>query len=102
MRLVQILLPTHDNDGEPFPAAHFAEVRAELTDAFGGVTAYLRAPATGLWDEGERVVRDDVVIYEVMVDELDADWWRGYRRRQEERFRQDEIVMRALPMDRIE
>ena len=46
MRLIQILLPTHDNDGQPFPHATFATVRRELTDAFGGVTAYTRAPAT--------------------------------------------------------
>ena len=102
MRLVQILLPTHDNRGQPFPQELFAAVRAELTDECGGVTAYMRAPATGLWDEGERVVRDDVVIYEAMVDRLDARWWKDYRRLLEERFRQDEIVMRALPMERIE
>jgi len=101
MRLLQILLPTHDNDGRPFPAASFAAVRAELTDACGGVTAYTRAPATGLWDEGGEVVRDDIVIFEAMVDELDAGWWAGYRSTLEERFRQDEIVMRALPMERI-
>ena len=29
--LVQILLPTHDNAGQPFPHALFARVRAELT-----------------------------------------------------------------------
>ena len=101
MRLVQILLPTHDNAGEPFPHALFAQVRAELTDAFGGVTAYLRAPATGLWDEGEQVVRDDIVIYETMVDRMDESWWLDYRGRLERRFRQDEIVIRALPMERI-
>ena len=101
MRLVQILLPTDDNAGQPFPRAAFAAVRAELTAAFGGVTAYTRAPASGLWDEGSEVVGDDIVIFEVMVDELDAVWWRAYRARLEERFRQDEIVLRALPMERI-
>ena len=101
MRLVQILLPVHDNEGKAFPHDVFAAVRAELTDAFGGVTAYMRAPATGLWDEGDDVVRDDIVIYEVMVEELDAAWWSSYRAKLEKRFRQDEIVIRALPMERI-
>ena len=101
MRLVQILLPTSDNDGVPFPATLFAQVRRELTDACGGVTAYMRAPATGLWDEGDEIVRDDVVIYEAMVEALDLEWWRAYRTRLEERFRQDEIVVRALPIERI-
>jgi hypothetical protein len=101
MRLVQILLPTHDNDGAAFPNAHFAAVRAELTDAFGGVTAYTRAPASGLWDEGDAVVHDDIVIFETMVEQMDAAWWAEYRRKLEARFRQDEIVIRALPLERI-
>ena len=101
MRLVQILLPTHDNAGEPFPHTLFVAVRSELTDAFGGVTAYLRAPATGLWDEGDQVVRDDIVIYEAMVEEMDDPWWSTYRRQLEKRFRQDEVVIRVLPMERI-
>ena len=101
MRLVQILLPVHDNEGKAFPHDAYAAVRAELTDAFGGVTAYLRAPASGAWDEGDDVVRDDIVIYEVMADEVDADWWSSYRNALERRFRQDEIVIRALPMERI-
>lgn len=101
MRLVQILLPTQDNAGQPFPHALFARVRTELTEAFGGVTAYLRAPATGLWDEGEQVVRDDIIIYETMVERMDAAWWSDYRSQLEQRFQQDEIVIRALPMERI-
>ena len=101
MRLVQILLPVHDNEGKPFEHDLYAAVRAELTDAFGGVTAYLRAPATGVWDEGDDVVRDDIVICETMVEELDPTWWSSYRAKLEKRFRQDEIVIRALPMERI-
>ena len=101
MRLIQILLPTHDNDGNPFPQASYAAVRAEITDAFGGVTAYVRAPAAGLWDEGERVVRDDIIIYEAMVERFDTAWWQEYRGTLERRFEQEEIVIRALPMERI-
>lgn len=101
MRLIQILLPTHDNEGRPFAHDAFAAVRRELTEASGGVTAYTRAPATGLWDEGSEVVRDDIVIFEAMVDAVDAGWWAGYRRKLEQRFRQDEVVIRVLPMERI-
>ena len=101
MRLIQILLPTRDNEGEVFPPSLFARVRAELTEACGGVTAYVRAPATGLWDDGDRVVQDDILIYEVMADAPDPDWWQGYRRTLEERFRQDEIVIRSLPMEKL-
>ena len=38
--LVQLLLPTHHQDGRPVLAEEFARVRIELTEKFGGVTAY--------------------------------------------------------------
>ena len=101
MRLIQILLPVRDNEGVAFGRELHDVVRRELTDAFGGVTAYMRAPAAGLWDEGSEVVRDDIVIYEVMAESLDDRWWRDYRTRLERRFRQDEVVVRALPMERL-
>ena len=101
MRLVQILLPVRDNEGVAFGRELHEAVRRELTDAFGGVTAHMRAPASGLWDEGSEVVHDDIVIYEVMADALDASWWQDYRASLEHRFRQDEVVIRALPMERI-
>jgi hypothetical protein len=98
MHLVQILLPLRDNDGEPFDADLFASVRRELTERFGGVTAYTRAPAKGLWKEdGGHVSRDDVVVYEVMVETLDAAWWAEYREKLRTRFAQDEMVVRAVP-----
>jgi hypothetical protein len=102
MHLVQLLLPLRDNDGRPFPRASLDAVRHELTERFGGVTAHLRAPAAGAWkdDEGD-VDRDDVVIVEVMADALDRAWWADYRRTLESRFRQDEIVIRATPMERL-
>ena len=95
--LVQILLPLYDNDGVPFGEETFAPTRAELLERFGGVTAYQRAPARGLWktDEGD-VARDDVAVFEVMAEELDRAWWTRYRGTLERRFRQDTIVIRAL------
>ena len=49
MHLVQLLLPLYDNEGRGFGETPFAAVREELTRRFGGVTAYMRSPATGLW-----------------------------------------------------
>ncbi|HEX5709593.1 MAG TPA: hypothetical protein VFX96_20105 [Pyrinomonadaceae bacterium] len=96
MHLVEILLPVYDNDGHPFPRADFDRVRAELAQRFGGVTAFSRAPAEGLWkDEEGATSRDDVVIFEVMADELDRAWWADYRETLRQRFRQDELVVRA-------
>lgn len=99
MHLVQVLLPLYDNDGHRFQDDAFARVRRELTAQFGGVTAYARAPATGLWQrEDGRVDRDEMVMFEVMVDPLDRTWWKRYREDLEQRFRQDAIVARALPV----
>lgn len=95
MHLIEILLPLSDNDGKSFGADLHAQVRDELADHFGGVTAFTRSPAEGLWKGGRGTGRDDVVIFEVMADWLDRSWWRGYRSELERRFRQDEIVVRA-------
>ena len=93
--LVQILLPVYDNAGHRFAPDHYSEVRAKLTDMFGGLTAYSRAPAEGFWDSGSTVKRDDILVAEVMVDSLDRTWWKEYRRELENLFQQDQIVFRA-------
>ena len=100
--LVQLLLPLYDNAGHAFPAAHYASTRDELTERFGGLTTYTRAPAQGLWQESKGPPkRDDIVVYEVMTDALDRDWWRGYRRTLERRFAQDELVIRSQAVERL-
>lgn len=102
MHLVQLLLPLRDNYGVPFDRVAFEQVRAELTERYGGVTAYLRSPASGVWrDEGGDVARDEVVMVEVMVQRLERRWWAEYRHALEERFRQAELVARALRCYRL-
>lgn len=99
MHLIQLLLPLYDNVGTRFPQEPFLQVRNELVEQFGGLTAYAQTPVSGLWQEdGERTVRDDLVIYEVMIDELDADWWGRYRAMLEVRFRQERLVVRTYPI----
>jgi hypothetical protein len=96
MYLIQLLLPLHNNEKEPFPARHFDTVREELTDRFGGVTAFVRTPAVGLWkDSNEDVSRDDMVMFEVMSAELDKDWWISYRLRLQQKFRQEKLLVWA-------
>ena len=82
-------------DPSPFPTDHYTEVRVKLTDVFGGLTAYTRAPAEGVWNTGGTVKRDDIVVVEVMAQSLDRAFWAGYRRELGELFHQDEIVIRA-------
>ena len=45
MYLIQILLPRVGTNEVPVTDAEFAQTRAELVEAFDGVTAYLRSPA---------------------------------------------------------
>lgn len=102
MHLVQILLPLADNGGQEFPKEMFRDVQRELTDRFGGLTAFTRAPAEGRWAEGGGApCHDDIVIFEVMAEELDRAWWQGYRAGLERRFRQESILIRALPASRL-
>ena len=99
MHLIQILLPIKDNEGRAFGHEVFMEVRNDLAEHFGGVTTYMRAPATGLWEDDGAKVKDDVVIFEVMVDRLEREFWRLYRLELQEMFRQDLIVMRAQKIE---
>lgn len=95
MHLVQLLLPLYNNSGIQFEQKLYTDVRNELVDRFGGITAYTRAPVHGLWQESEQIVRDDLIIYEIMVEKLEEEWWRGYREILENRFQQLSLVVRA-------
>ncbi len=97
MHLVQILLPVQEVSLESYDA-----LSNELTEKFGGVTAYSRAPAAGLWKEtAGSTVQDDIVVYEVMVDNLDRAWWTAYRSRLEKVLAQQEVVIRAYEIERL-
>jgi hypothetical protein len=102
MHLVQLFLPLADDAGQRFPKAAFDAVRDTLAERHGGVTAFLRSPAVGLWeDDAGHVERDDVVLFEVMVDDLDRAAWSAFARELAVAFRQDEVMLRALPMERL-
>jgi hypothetical protein len=100
--LVQFLLPTRAADGSAVDPSLFSQVQAQLAECFGGVTAYVRAPAKGLWKGPNGAVDDDdVVMVEVEVATLDRAWWVAYRRDLARRFKQAAILMRAVEIDRL-
>ena len=102
MYLVQLLLPIEGKQGQPVERAVFQRLEEQLTTQFGRLTAYTRAPATGLWEaESGRKVRDQVVVYEVMVEHLELPWWALLRRRLEHELDQDEVVVRAQTIQRL-
>jgi hypothetical protein len=101
MHLVQLLLPLRDNEGRAFEGAAYGRVRTELAERFGGITTFTRAPAEGVWKEGGRTDRDDIVVFEIMAPALDRAFWEGYRAELERRFRQEAIVVRAIKVEML-
>ena len=103
MHLIQILIPVFDNAGQRFDQSLFAGVRTQLTERFGGLTAFVQSPALGLWkdEESGTTTQDAMILIEVMSDALDRAWWSDYRRTLETIFRQDEIMIRVIDCQRI-
>lgn len=101
MHIVQILLPLCDNDGRPFSREAIRAIQGELAAAFGGLTAYTRAPAEGVWTPEGAVTRDDIVMVEVMTENLDRGWWRDFRTRLERELHQQSLVVRAYGIEML-
>lgn len=100
MHLVQLFLPKTDNLGANLPMQSFARVRTTLVERFGGMTAYTRAPARGVWiDEAAEPVDDGLVVYEVVVDRIDRNWRSEYLAGLQAEFRQQRLPVRAVEME---
>jgi hypothetical protein len=96
MKLVQIFLPRHADNGRRFPAALYARERELLVERFGELTAFTRSPVRGLWRSDAQAPKgDDLVIFELMVRRLDRQWWNNYRYKLQKRFRQKSIRVRV-------
>jgi hypothetical protein len=102
--LIQLLLPTAVAEmAAADVAAAQAETRRELTEVFEGLTAYLRSPAKGTWTASDgRTEQDDVVMVEVVTDRFDRAWWGAYAAKLAERFRQQAVHVRAMPIELLE
>jgi hypothetical protein len=94
--LIQLLLPSPlDPEASTLSLTH-----RELVERFEGLTAYVRSPAKGFWTAPTGAVeRDDVVMVEVVAETFDRQWWRDYAAVLAERFAQDEIHVRATPIE---
>lgn len=103
MFLVQVLLPWQPGGDHGLQRRRFDSERDLLTQRFGGVTMFSRAPARGLWrdDDSGAVVPDDIIVLEVMTSDLDSVWWASHRADLERSFEQQEIVVRAHPVVRL-
>ena len=68
MHLIQMFIPVRDKHDTAFPKEHYAHIRETLTIKFGGLTAYNRAPAEGLWKDAQKDSHNDaLVIFEAMA-----------------------------------
>ncbi|RYZ14683.1 MAG: hypothetical protein EON61_02725 [Alphaproteobacteria bacterium] len=98
MVLVEILLPlAPDRLGD----TTLQDVSRHLTNRFGGVTTFVRTPGEGAWKTQEGVVKDQIVVLEVMAPTVDHAWWRVFRTDLEHRLEQQEIVIRCHPIERL-
>jgi hypothetical protein len=98
---VEIFVPLIRGDGQPVAKGYLADLERRLTERFGGVTAFTRAPARGRWADDGQVQTDDVVIYEVMAPNLDRPWWGELRQRLERELDQEEVLIRAHAVERL-
>jgi len=95
MHLIQILLPLSYNDGAPIPDSSFLKIQSTLTSRFGGLTAFSRSPAKGIWKQAGKTLLDDIIVVEVMTETLDLPWWQDFRTQVEIKLHQEEIVIRT-------
>jgi hypothetical protein len=99
MHLVEILLPLRDGHGNAFPAAYYDDLAQHLTEKFGGVTSFLRAPAEGRWHGSGAVQREDIAVIEVMAKSFDREWWMALKHELTEKFSQEELIIRCQMVD---
>ena len=95
MRLIEIFLPLSNNSGTRFADQYYRDVRKTLTNKFGGLTAFTRSPAEGTEKAQGTERSDELIVFEVMVEKIDRDWWLDYRGELEAKFQQDRILIRA-------
>jgi len=97
---VELFLPVAE-DQQGTGRTLVEELKRRLTEQYGGVTAYARAPAEGLWAERGAISEDRIVVLEVMVDEPDLDGWAELKRELEARLGQKDILVRATSTRRL-
>lgn len=94
--LVQFFLPLYDQKGKEFPDRYFNTIKAELTERFGGITFYFRSPVLGMWKPEQKVVKDELVVVEILAHRGVVSFFKNYKSVLEKKFKQDEIMMRLL------
>jgi inorganic pyrophosphatase len=101
-KLIQLFLPTIAKNGKPFPRSYYDTVREQLTDKFNGVSMYFNSKVSGVWkDEDAKLVKDELMVFEVMSDAITLDFWKSYQRSLQKQFKQESILIRCMDMNLI-
>ncbi len=97
--LIQLFIPLYSKQGKLYSESVFTSIKSELTEKFGGVTMYNQSTVSGLWkDDNSDCQRDTLIVLEVMVDSIESKYWNGYKRRLQRLLKQDEILIRRMPV----
>jgi hypothetical protein len=95
----EILLPLKYNDGTPVEPEKFQATRRELVAQFVALT--MDAPSvSGLWVSGGHEYQDELIRFVVDAEATPStdEFWRDFKERLKERFRQVEIWIVAYPI----
>lgn len=72
----------------------YKAIRLELTERFGGMTAYSHSSATGLWkNDDEELTVDKVIVYEVIADGHEKKFWKSFKEILKAQFKQGDMVI---------
>ena len=101
MHIIEVFLPLDTGKGVPVPRQTIEGLVAGLADRFGGATAFTRQPAEGLWKSRTTMQSDRIIVVEVVVETVDAAWWKTYKSRIEKEFDQEQVMIRVSACELI-
>ena len=102
MKLIQIFIPLYDVEGNQFPGSIYESIKQLLTSKFDGLTIYQRSPAIGLWKENNhKTIKDDIIIYEIITEDVDKDFWLEFKKDKQEQLKQEELLIRSFEIQII-
>jgi len=102
--LVYIYLPVYYNDKTPVDKSKFVETFNELVEMFGGCSADENT-IMGSWKDPitNNVYDDEIIIYHILCldTEFNRTLLRQYKEKLKNRFRQEEILMYYVSVNRF-
>jgi len=101
-KLIQLFLPTTTENGKAFPGTYFHAVKQKLGKKFDSLSVYLKSPLIGSLKNDEPILaKDTLLVYEVISDIVETDYWSQYQQFLQKQFKQDYILIRCLDMGLI-